>query len=141
MRTISCGVVIVRKENDEYKYLLLRSYSFYDSPKGRQENDETDLETALREVWEETGIGSKDLNFKWGRDCKETEPYARNKVARYFVAETTKTDIDLKVNPEIGKPEHDSYEWLTYEEASRKVGARVQKILDWARNKINESAK
>lgn len=53
----SCGAVIWRKTKSGHEYLLAqhgaRHWSF---PKGHVENDETEVETAKREIWEETGL-------------------------------------------------------------------------------------
>ncbi len=135
-RQISAGIVPVRKVGDQYLFLLLRAYSNWDFPKGGVEKGESFLETALRETLEETTLSKDDLNFKWGKFTKESEPYKKgNKVAIYFIAETQKEKVDLPVNPEIGKPEHDEFRWVSYNEASELVNKRIQKILDWA-NKI-----
>lgn len=54
----SCGAIIYRREKDKIEYLLLlqnrsRTWSF---PKGHMEMNETEEETALREISEEVGI-------------------------------------------------------------------------------------
>lgn len=59
----SSGAVVYKKENDEYFFLLVYSvknkeWSF---PKGHIEKNETELEAAKREIFEETGI--KNLKF------------------------------------------------------------------------------
>lgn len=135
MNTICCGIVVVY----DGKFLLLRSYNYYEPPKGHLMPNETNLQAALRETKEEAGIKLEDLTFKWGHDYYETNPpYGReNKVVRFFVAESKTDRVILKVNPELGKTEHDGYRWLSYEEASKKVGARIQGVLDWAKEKID----
>jgi 8-oxo-dGTP pyrophosphatase MutT (NUDIX family) len=138
-KTLSCGIVVVRQAN-EWQYLMMRSYSYWETGgKGKQQAGESDFETALRETEEETGLKLNDLDFKWGRVFKDTEPYAQDKVARFFIAETSKQDIVLKINKELGKPEHNEYRWCSYDEASRLVGARIQTVLDWAQGVVNES--
>ncbi|MFO7859140.1 MAG: NUDIX domain-containing protein, partial [Ectothiorhodospiraceae bacterium] len=56
VRTLSAGVVVVRREAQGWRCLLLRAYQYWDAPKGRVEAGETPLEAARREVREETGI-------------------------------------------------------------------------------------
>ncbi len=130
-RTLSAGVVVVRRDPEKgWLYLLLRAYQYWDFPKGMVEPGEQPLEAAIREVAEESTI--TDLHFDWGHVYKETPPYARGKVARYYIAETHGKTVSLPVNPELGRPEHDEYRWMTYEEARELVSPRVRPILDWA---------
>ncbi len=133
---LSAGVIVVRKDDDgKWKFLLLRAYGYWDFPKGIVEPGEDPIEAAKRETREETTI--TDLDFKWGYDYRETGPYNRGrKIARYYLAETKTKDISLPVNPEIGKPEHDAYRWVSYEEAKKLVAPRVRQALDWAKEKI-----
>ncbi|UCH20597.1 MAG: NUDIX domain-containing protein [Deltaproteobacteria bacterium] len=132
---LSAGIVIVRKHNDEWKYLFLRAYRNWDFPKGMVESDEHPLETAKREVKEETGLA--ELNFRWGEIFKETAPYAGGKkVARYYIAETSETIIRFSINPEIGKPEHHEYRWLSYNEIKKLSPARILSIIEWANTVI-----
>ena len=59
----SCGVVVFTRANGEIRYLLISSLEgIYGFPKGHMENDETETETALREVYEETGLKVKLLD-------------------------------------------------------------------------------
>ncbi|MFW6140605.1 MAG: NUDIX domain-containing protein [Acidobacteriota bacterium] len=58
---LSAGLVIVRQESGQWKYLFLRAYRNWDFPKGEVEGDEDPLETAKREAEEEAGIS--DLDF------------------------------------------------------------------------------
>lgn len=54
----AAGVVVYTYQNDEIHYLLVQSLKFghYGFPKGHVDGNETDEETALREVYEETGL-------------------------------------------------------------------------------------
>lgn len=133
----SAGIVIVRKVDNQYLFLLLRSYNFWDSAKGRQEPGEDILMTAVRETFEETTITAAELDFKWGYDSYTTEPYKKGtKTGTYFLAETIRKTIELPISPELGKPEHEEYRWLNYDEAKKKTNKRIGKVLDWAQNKI-----
>lgn len=77
----SCGVVIFRRENDKIEYLIIRQKndSHWGYPKGHVEERETERETALREVKEETGLSInimdnfrvKDKYFINGNTMKE----------------------------------------------------------------------
>ena len=53
----SCGAIVFTREQGEVKYLIIRSKEgIYGFPKGHVEAGETETETALREVGEETGL-------------------------------------------------------------------------------------
>lgn len=58
---ISCGAVVFTTENNQIQYLLTQSLEgIYGFPKGHMENNETEIQTAVREIKEETGL---DVNF------------------------------------------------------------------------------
>lgn len=135
---VSAGIVPVRIVDGEPLFLMLRAWTFWDFPKGRKEEGESDLETALRETMEEASIPSEAIEFPWGKECFETEPYRKrkDKVGRYFVGKTDFTDIDMPVNPELGKPEHQEYRWVSYDEAQSMTNDRIGSVLKWAYNKI-----
>lgn len=53
----SCGALIYRLHSGRYEYLLIQQTDgHWGFPKGHVEADETETETALREVQEETGL-------------------------------------------------------------------------------------
>ena len=53
----SCGAVVFTKENGYIQYVIIQSQNgFYGFPKGHMERGETEAETALREIREETGL-------------------------------------------------------------------------------------
>jgi len=131
-KILSAGVVVVKKNTNGFNYLLLRAYNHWDFPKGVVEPGEEVLDGAKREVKEETTI--TDLSFIWGYDYKETGPYGQGKVARYYIAETFQENVDLPINPEIGRAEHEEFRWVNYEEALTMVSPRVRSVLDWSQN-------
>lgn len=134
----SAGVIVVRKRNDVLQYLLLRSFQHWDSPKGKIEENETPKMAAIREVKEETGID--DLIFQWGDDSFITEPYSKiNKTVEYFVAYTEKPSVHLGTNAELGRPEHNEFRWVSFEDALYFCVPRIQRALQWAHQKIISS--
>lgn len=57
VKEYSCGAILYCKEDNIRKYILVMEASgSYGFPKGHKEGNETDLETATREIIEETGI-------------------------------------------------------------------------------------
>ena len=135
---LSAGAVIVRRYDHDYRFLLLRAYRNWDFPKGRVEPGEQPLDAAQREVEEETTLAR--LSFPWGYDFRETPPYGRRKVARYYLAEARQGRVSLPVNPLLGRPEHHEFRWLDYGAARALLNARLQAILDWAHRRITEGA-
>ena len=134
---VSAGIIVVRKEADQWKYLFLRAFRNWDFPKGQMEAGESSLEAAIRETREETGITG--VHFRWGEVFKETEPYNRGtKVARYYLAQTPEDQVVFAVNPQIGGPEHHEYRWLTYPELEKLSPPRLLPVISWAGGVVDE---
>ena len=131
----AAGAVVFRRTERGIRILLLRAFKNWDFPKGLVEAGEDQLDTARREVQEETGLS--ELDFPFGDEHKETLPYAANKVARYYLAETTEHAIELPVSPELGRPEHHEYRWVTYDEAEDLLPPRLAIVLEWAKRTIS----
>ena len=86
----SCGAVVFTRDNGNIKYVIIESKEGYlGFPKGHVENNETELETARREVFEETGLQVEFLkNFR----TEDSHPFQRNGETRmkhivYFLVE------------------------------------------------------
>ena len=58
-------------------------------------------------------------------------------IARYYLAETDAEKIDLPVAPELGRPEHHEYRWVSFDEAEELLPPRLAVVLDWARKTIS----
>ena len=126
----SAGIVIVKKGDHHWDFLLLRCYRYWDFPKGVIEAGEEPIQAAIRETREETTL--TDLDFRWGHAYMETEPYGQGKVARYYIAATNTTEISLPINPQLGRPEHHEFRWADYEEALTLLPPRLFIVLKWA---------
>jgi bis(5'-nucleosidyl)-tetraphosphatase len=134
----AAGVVVVRDMADGPRVLLLRAYRNWDLPKGRLEAGETPFEAAIREVREETGLSG--LDFAWGEDSVETEPYAGGKVVRFYVARSAGGEVSLPVNPLLGRAEHHEFRWLPLAAALALTVPRLQRVLQWAAARIGVPA-
>jgi 8-oxo-dGTP pyrophosphatase MutT (NUDIX family) len=130
----AAGAVVFRRTEHGPRLLLLRAYKNWDFPKGLIEPGESELDAAKRETLEETGLA--ELDFPFGDAHQDTLPYAGGKVARYFLAETEKSDIELPVSPELGHPEHHEWRWASFDEAEELLPPRLEVVLDWARRQL-----
>jgi 8-oxo-dGTP pyrophosphatase MutT (NUDIX family) len=116
----SCGAVVYTK-NSEVKYLLLQyEAGHWDFVKGNVEEGETEQQTTVRELQEETGI--VDARFVEGFKEKISYFYKRQgatvyKEVVFFLMETSTSEIKLSF-------EHISSDWLTYENAMTKLTFR-----------------
>ena len=110
----SCGAVVFRKENTQKKYLLIRNKrsAHWGFPKGHVEPGETNEETAIREVLEETG-----LNIKILPDFSQKSEYTiQGKIEKsvvIFLGETVETAYEMQ------REEIEECGWFTYDEALR----------------------
>lgn len=111
---------VIRKTEEGLRYLLLRRCSPYlkdtwQMVSGKIEPGETAKETALREIIEETGIKPKELH---SADIVETF-YMPSKDRVMFVPVffTVIESNQVSLSPD----EHDAYEWLSFEEAKKKL--------------------
>ena len=130
----SAGMVLLRRGDAGWRCLLLRCYRNWDFPKGLVEEGEEPWAAAVREVAEETGLTA--LSFPYGEDCRDTEPYAHGKIARYYLAEAPSGEVHLPVSAELGRPEHHEFRWANWEEARGLLPARLLPILEWARGRV-----
>lgn len=130
----AAGAVIFRRSERGIRLLLLRAYKNWDFPKGLIEPGEDALAAARREVLEETGLAG--LDYPYGDEFKETLPYSGNKVARYYLARSEAEKIELPVSPELGRPEHHEYRWVSFDEAEELLPPRLAVVLEWARKTL-----
>lgn len=130
----AAGCVVFRRTPQGVRYLVLRAFKNWDFPKGLVETGEEQLDCARREVEEETGLTG--LEFPFGDEFRETLPYAGRKVARYYLAETEQVEIELPLSPELGRPEHHEYRWVSHDEAEELLPPRLAIVLEWAQRTI-----
>jgi len=128
---VSAGVVILRQIDGDWHYLLLRAYQYWDFPKGLVEDGESAFDAALREVEEESTLTG--LEFHWGYEFFQTAPYGRfRKIARYYIAESVSGEVDLPISEALGRPEHEEFRWVEFDDAYAMVAPRVKQVLDWS---------
>lgn len=107
----SCGAIIYRKENLKLFYLVLEHVAGHGSfPKGHIENNETEIETAQREIFEETGLlVSVDDRLRLVNNYSPEINIMKEVV--YFIAESSNSIILLQTD------EVKSMKWCLFNEA------------------------
>lgn len=86
----SCGAVVFTRDYDTIQYVIIQNKEgIYGFPKGHMENNETEQETALREIREETGLSVKIIG---GFSAEDSYTVTRSGVTRmkhivYLLAE------------------------------------------------------
>lgn len=109
----SCGGIIYTEIKSVRRYLIIQSTEgIYGFPKGHMENDETELETALREVFEETGIRAALIeDFKLTDEHPLPNKKDVMKHITYFVGKYENQEITIQ------ETELKSAKLMTYDEA------------------------
>lgn len=134
----SVGLIPHTIVGEEIKYLLLQSLSkeYWEFPKGKQEEGESELKTLNREIIEETNI----CNFKIHPDFEfnysvDTDTHKRK--IKYFLGRFKNENIKIS-------KEHSDFKLCSYEEArSILIFPQLIRALDEAneiltKNKIND---
>lgn len=107
----SCGAIVYREHDGQNLFLLVknRNGSYFGFPKGHIEIGETEYQTAVREVKEETNL---DITIIGGfRETSIYRPFGQvKKMVVIFLAKAEDCDVKIQ-NSEI-----ENYCWLTQEQ-------------------------
>ena len=125
----SCGVVLFNSG----KVLLLRHSSIssrggghWDFPKGHIDDGETEIQTALRELEEETGIAHANVIDGFRDTITYTFSGGQERIGKeviFFLATTEESKVTLS-------HEHIDYSWLDFDSAfSRLTYANARQVL------------
>jgi 8-oxo-dGTP pyrophosphatase MutT (NUDIX family) len=138
LREKSCGVVPFRKEDTKVLYLVISSAltrrEHWEFPKGGVEEGERELDTALRELMEETGV--TDVTILRGFREPIHYIYRRpeglvSKQVVYFLGQVNDPRVVLR------EVEAKDYRWATYDEAKKLLRhANARSLLDRAHARI-----
>lgn len=133
----SCGAVVFAGNREGRKYLLIRSQSgFWGYPKGHMEAGETEEETAMREVKEETGA---EVQFVEGFCAREEYPLLREgrpdvkKRVTYFLARCeggTFSPTDKREVAEVRLMPYEEAASYVYSDSLRCILAQAKQFLD-----------
>jgi len=118
LREKSCGAVIFAKKDDDIKYLLLNyAAGHWDFVKGNVEPNESEKQTVVRELQEETGItGAQFMDgFREGiLYFYRRQGLTIHKEVVFFLMEAFTNKVELSF-------EHVGYVWLDYQHAMEKL--------------------
>ncbi len=93
MREYSCGAILYTIENGKrYYVLIMEANGSYGFPKGHKNKNESDLDCALREIKEETGVDAK-VNTHYKRTISYNLPNKNSKEVTYFLASYENQDL------------------------------------------------
>ena len=94
----SCGAVVFTRTDAGIRYVIIQSLEgYYGFPKGHCEMGETEEETALREVYEETGLRVRILpGFRYVDEHSIPNKPGVIKQIVYFAAEFDSQDIQYQ---------------------------------------------
>lgn len=138
MKTVyAAGIIVYTLQGTHIYYLLLHhTAGHWSLPKGRREEEETDKQTALRELHEETGLIIKNLNESFSLSLSYEVFYNNEyvtKIVTYFVEQVPDTTITLS-------PEHDQFLWCSFEKAINTLTHQNSKnILEKAHEYIQKN--
>ena len=139
----AAGLIIFRRKcfTERSEYLLLQtSYGkhHWTPPKGHVDPGESDMETALRETEEESGLNRGSLNVMESiRRTLNYEVRGKAKTVIYWPAEVKDYNVQIRLSRE-----HQDFKWLTVEsacellhgttgEALREVDHEITKVTDF----------
>jgi bis(5'-nucleosidyl)-tetraphosphatase len=114
----SCGFILFTGErtNPQKSFLLMKHRDRYDLPKGQIEPGESDIECALREMTEETGIPASEVNIE--PDFQYRSVYYPQ-YARYdnqIIEKTLIIFLGWVDTPTVmPSSEHLGYEWIEWQ--------------------------
>jgi len=129
----SCGAVVFRDETDAegklQRYVLMIKHterSRHSFPKGHVEPGESEVMTAQREVFEETGIHIRIVD-KFRQTVHYSPKPSVKKTVVYFVAATDKVDTVPQESEVV------AVEWIRADEASKLLAhSNDRKVLSLA---------
>lgn len=115
MKEKSCGCIIFKYDDEKLLFLVIKqTLGHFSFPKGHVEESESEKDTALREVKEETGF---DISFVG--DFREVITYSPKPGVLKDVVFFLGNVIDGVMTPQ--KDEVSLIEWLSYEDALKVV--------------------
>ena len=117
MQEHSCGFVLFRQVDENIYYLLMHyKAGHWDFPKGHVEEGESEVQTALRELAEETGIREVEVldgfRYEYVYEFGGEGSRAKSKKVTFMLAKTAQIKTRLS-------REHIGARWVPYKRAEQ----------------------
>lgn len=122
----SCGAIVFYRSKQGIEFLLLHyGKGHWGFPKGHVEENETEEQTLMRELEEETGIKNawilpgfrEEVNYFF----RESN-HPISKIVSFYLLESKTKEVRLSF-------EHSEYEWLSFEKALERLSFKNTKEL------------
>ncbi|MDN7013210.1 NUDIX domain-containing protein [Methanoculleus sp. FWC-SCC3] len=113
----SCGAVVVRRDADLQYLILQYGAGHWDLVKGHGIRGESEEETVLRELEEETGITRAEFVPGFREEVHyffQRQAHTVYKEVVYYLIETPEEEVTIS-------DEHIDYRWLSYNEALQTI--------------------
>ena len=142
IQPLSCGFLIVRG-NPIDSFLLMKHPRRWDLPKGHVDEGETEIQCAVRELHEETGISANDIEidptFSYeNRYMVNQKRYGGQGIVEkkllVFLA-WLKTPVRIKVS------EHDGYRWFNWNPPHRIQDLTIDSLLETLERHLQQGSR
>lgn len=144
--TIHAAGIVLYDKAEPHRYLLLRNarHGTWGFPKGHLDGEEDTLDTARREVLEETGYADVVIDPRFsvvvsypvttGKHAARYVNQGGIKTTLYYLAAVRREDFRIS-------NEHDEARWLTYDEARSTLQFdSLRELLDLAHEHLGRAA-
>jgi len=133
----ACGVLLTRGDGVE-SFLLLKHADRLDLPKGHVDPGEDDIQCALREMSEETGISADDIeldpDFRYVHQytvCYERTGNEQFEKTLVIFHGHLKRDIPIVLS------EHEGYEWIPWNPPHKIQAQTIDPLLAYLASHLN----
>ena len=125
----SCGVLLFRR-TPETAFLVMKHRDRLDLPKGHIEPGETDVECALREFEEETGISKLRVRLEGDFRFETTYQARYKRFGNELVDKTLVVFLGyLDSDALVVATEHGGFEWITWNPPHRIQAETIDPVL------------
>ena len=124
----SCGVLILRGRPVR-EFLLMQHADRWDLPKGHLDPGETEVQCALRELREETGIGDADVRLIDGFRFESHYPVRAKKSGKLYDKTLVIFLGELLRDVPIAVTEHEGFEWFPWRPPHRIQAWTIDPLL------------
>lgn len=130
----SCGAIVFRKNNDHPEVLLIKNLNgdHWSFPKGHVEANETEKETALREIKEETGLEVVFFGDFREMTCYNPRPDVSKQVI-FFLASALNDEVICQpeeIAEALWVPLHEADKKLTFQNDKQLIFKVLEYLVD-----------